>query len=1730
MNYLGKWNGHSYFISDSWSNWENANLQAQNDGGYLFIPNSYAENQYVHNISYNSEYWIGFYQDKDADDYEEPASGWRWVEDGIVTTGTKINGDISINSDGSFTYVPYANFFGQNAFKYFAYDGIQYSDTTEVKITVNPVDDPPVAVRDYYTILEDDTLKAVSGFSLTAPESGMVVYYPFDGNTDDYGPNSVELSVYGDPEPTKDRFGNFNSAFYFDGEKDFMLGDASIFPTDNQSFSISLWFKSEDVGQDRGFARQLFGYGGPSLNLGFDNPALPSSNSFEVSGGQFYQGSGYRFRTKYAYDRNTINDQWHNIILTYSSSDISDTTSTDSTSSSGMMNIYFDGERVISNNLGAINNETFNKVFTIGANPNQNGDYVYIYPLYKWFKGSIDDLIVYNRVLTGDEITGLSSTSFATVLANDFEVDGENLTATLVEDPSNGEVTLFNNNGIFIYVPDNNYFGSDEMYYIASDGTSLSDTTLVQITIIEVDDPPVGNGDTLYVDEDDILVLNSTNGVLSNDVDVDGDMLVSELLRDVTKGTIDFYSDGSLTYIPESDFFGNDSFTYVAKDESNVTDSIEVVIIVSPVNDAPLALDDEYVLEAGDSIVIQVDTLGVLGNDIDIDGDTLGASLVDSVSHGTVTLNSDGTFKYVTNEEDFVGVDLFAYAANDTATSDTASVKITVTSRPVAVADTFDINEDYCLKAGDFGGSTDPGGLVIYSYVTDGVLSNDSDIDGDSIFATLVQTTSYGTLTFYSDGYFEYCPEANYNGTDSFTYVVSDGYLTSDTVTVIINVLPANDLPLGNDDTYGLVKNSTLTVVDSLGILSNDTDVDGDSIFANLLDSTKNGSVDLQVGGGFTYVPNQDYLGSDMFKYNLSDGLFVTDTIFVNLIITSRPVANADSYSIGEDSSLVVLSNDGVLSNDEDEDSDELTANLLELPTKGELLFSSDGSFEYNPNQNFFGSDTFTYNTSDGVLVSDTATVTITVNPDNDNPIGYADLYTVNEGSTLTVDNTNGLLANDTDIDSDSLYATNGINPVFGQVTVGSDGSFEYIHDGSNSVMDEFMYFLYDIEGGVDTVTVSITINPVNDEPIISSDQGFSIPENSPEGTFVGRINVLDENIQSDLSGEFDITTDNLWCITGDTATNKSFTGKVEFEQVSGENGYTVNIITDSGMELKNDFSFGGYFTCFDGFDGTPSGTLRLVVEGNMLKITGTSQWGETYDISGVTMNGRILIIEWTNSIGEHGRSTITRDDEINWADLISNSGSNVGFDWTIVSGNDDDAFTVDNIGNITVNNSSNLDYETESTRVLTLTASDGEFASAEETVTINIENVWDMSISSIEQEDAYCAGFAGSITIEVTDNEGDVTANWSNGASGLVIENLLPGLYTVDISDTVATISETFEIRELPIYTGIDICYVTADSIDITKNRIFINEGVDPYNISKFLIYREGVVADQYDRIGEIDVTSGEGSFLDDVDNRVQAYRYKVAIEDNCGNISPLNDVQHVTNHLTANQGIGGEVNLIWSGYEGMDVPTYQIYKAVNEGDFELLTEVSSNNTSYSDFNVDPANAYKYFIGFEVDVNCVSEGGGIAIEHHDFDDIDNVYIPSSVLQEGATFTNPTYGNSYITNTTGLKGKKVIRSSPFFLEPEPLEPLFVEPIIIESVDRIYPNPASQILYIDLADNAGEIEKLYFVDFAGKVIDNVRFKQTGDKAAVDTEVLQSGIYLLDVTTKLGHSRVKVIIQK
>ena len=169
---------------------------------------------------------------------------------------------------------------------------------------------------------------------------------------------------------------------------------------------------------------------------------------------EYYLSGEYRFRSKYLYDANTINTLWHNVVVTY----IENENASDD-DPAGTLKLFFDGEEVMSNMLD-MDTETFNKIFTIGAHPNSVGDFVYIYPQYKWFKGSIDDVIVYDRALSISEIEQLSSTSFASVLANDREVDGQTMTANLISDVSNGDL-VFNDNGKFVYKPDPEFYGYD---------------------------------------------------------------------------------------------------------------------------------------------------------------------------------------------------------------------------------------------------------------------------------------------------------------------------------------------------------------------------------------------------------------------------------------------------------------------------------------------------------------------------------------------------------------------------------------------------------------------------------------------------------------------------------------------------------------------------------------------------------------------------------------------------------------------------------------------------------------------------------------------------------------------------------------------------------------------------------------------------------------------------------------------------------------------------------------------------------------------------------------------------------------------------------------------------------------------------------------------------------------------------------------------------------------------
>jgi VCBS repeat-containing protein len=157
---------------------------------------------------------------------------------------------------------------------------------------------------------------------------------------------------------------------------------------------------------------------------------------------------------------------------------------------------------------------------------------------------------------------------------------------------------------------------------------------------------------------------------------------------------------------------------------------------------------------------------------------------------------------------------------------------------------------------------------------------------------------------------------------------------------------------------------------------------------AVLVSGPSHGNLSLNANGSFIYTPAANFNGSDSFTYRASDGSLTSDSAKVTLTVTARndtPTASDDAYSTAEDTILTVAE-PGVLRNDSDPDGDPLNAVLVSGPSHGTLTLNGNGSFTYTPASNFNGSDTFTYQASDGSLASDSANVTLTVTAGNDSP------------------------------------------------------------------------------------------------------------------------------------------------------------------------------------------------------------------------------------------------------------------------------------------------------------------------------------------------------------------------------------------------------------------------------------------------------------------------------------------------------------------------------------------------------------------------------------------------------------------------------------------------------------------------------------------------------------------------------------------------------------------------
>ena len=399
------------------------------------------------------------------------------------------------------------------------------------------------------------------------------------------------------------------------------------------------------------------------------------------------------------------------------------------------------------------------------------------------------------------------------------------------------------------------------------------------------------------------------------------------------------------------------------------------------VNAVPVAVDDpNAATNAGTAVVISV-----LANDSDADG-TLVANTVavgTQASSGTAVANADGTITYTPNGG-FSGTDTFTYTVmdNDGATSNVATVTVTVNAFPIA---------------------TDDPGIVtqLNTAVIVSVLANDSDSDGTLDITSVAIVGGQGPLNGIAvanaDGTITYTPTNGFTGNDTFQYTVLDNLgAISNAATVSTRV---NAPPVAVDDLDIQIPPGAANAV--ISVLVNDSDSDGNMMLlpGSIVITTQgtNGTATANPNGTITYTPTIGFTGNDSFQYTVMDDDGGTSNVAtVTIAINTAPLAVNDSGTVDEDMSI----NIDLAMNDSDPDGT-LVLGTVSLfgagPSNGAAVFNNDGTVTYTPNQHFSGTDTFEYTILDNDKGrSNAAMVTVTVTP-------VADAPTLDRGETRLV-------------------------------------------------------------------------------------------------------------------------------------------------------------------------------------------------------------------------------------------------------------------------------------------------------------------------------------------------------------------------------------------------------------------------------------------------------------------------------------------------------------------------------------------------------------------------------------------------------------------------------------------------------------------------------------------------------------------------------------------------------
>ncbi|MEW5849828.1 MAG: Ig-like domain-containing protein [Myxococcota bacterium] len=573
--------------------------------------------------------------------------------------------------------------------------------------------------------------------------------------------------------------------------------------------------------------------------------------------------------------------------------------------------------------------------------------------------------------------------------------------------------------------------------------------------------PPVAGDDTFNTNEDVALVLTPAQ-LTANDTDPDGDNLRINAVGNAQNGRVAL-SGGQITFTPDPGFKGLGGFTYTVGD-GRASDQGAVTVNVVGANDPPVVADDEFTVYEDGRISIL--TAELTANDVDEDGDELTVTAVTTPAHGTATLADTGVV-YVP-EANFHGSDSFQVTISDGQDSATSTVNITVTSIndiPLAANDTAETDEDTPLLISD---AT--------------LLANDTDLDGDDLRITAVGNAVHGTVTLVT-GQITFTPEADFVGEASFEYSVKDNTPATSTGVVTVTVLPLPDVPRAVDDLFTLAEDTPLTVTVA-ELMANDVEPDGDPLSFVSVGNAIGGTVTAE-NGDITFTPTAELVGNATFEYVISDGTS-EDTGLVRVTYTrvnDPPVANPDTATTDEDTPVNVHVT-VVTANDLDPEGAPLRV-IAAVPGEHGTVSLSGGQLRFTPEADFHGEASFGYRLADDVNNTVETTVTVTVNPVNDTPVANDDAFNVAEDARLELQ-ASDLVANDTDVDGDSLTVSAVSMPFNGTVSL-EQGAITFTPTAGFSGVASFTYTLSD---GIttDTAQVSVAVGAVNDPPVAVDD------------------------------------------------------------------------------------------------------------------------------------------------------------------------------------------------------------------------------------------------------------------------------------------------------------------------------------------------------------------------------------------------------------------------------------------------------------------------------------------------------------------------------------------------------------------------------------------------------------------------------------------------------------------